>query len=211
MKRLTYGISGVLLVLLACVAAVGCDRATPSNSRSAQPPEGAAAAPKVDDFRSYHDDPLVIDNGPIRIRVGNSLTPVEKTRPYYKWTRQITEFVFITNTRLKQNGRFDRQKSYSLCATCVIKFELEPIEGEGTFEPMSFSIMSRNTLLIDTGNIEFELDGVKLRPAGNLKDNLRIKSVSGIEEDEDEFTDPYPDKKKHLQVHIGLTREPEAR
>lgn len=177
---------------------------------------GSSAQVQVD-ILSYHDDPIVVDNAPVSIRLGaNPMprdTPGAPNSPLrYTWTREVTEFVTVTSTRFRADGSFDGYKGpHRVCVTsCRIELELEPIGPGTTVGFVNFTIPTTGTLVMDTGEIKFDIDAQdgRLKPVGQYKDQLRVKRVSAYNKDNRRIVHhPFDTKTKHL--HVDIVMKPE--
>jgi hypothetical protein len=164
------------------VAIVAC-RPAPTTTEPAPPPNGTAPG----GIRSFHDDPIVIDNGPVRIDLGSKAKPSNSDK---KWSRDVHELDYMAILVRKQNGTIDYETHVApLCpGDCKIILGLvgdgEPTEF--TFEVKAGTGGGHGELVMSDQDEKRKFRGngrwLKPRDPGDTKyDDLRIQSIAVYE------------------------------
>src|SRR5688572_23881159 len=91
------------VVLLVAIGAYGCQRepAAPQPTTAAEP--DAAATSEGQRFLTNHDEPIVVDNGPIQIVLG-SAGKVTENASTLVWSRDFEAFGYMVVLPRKDNG-----------------------------------------------------------------------------------------------------------
>lgn len=170
------------LVLIAATGLGGCQR-----DATAPAPEATAATQAIDAqgprVLNNHDEPIVIDNKPIRIALG-STAGLDPANPY-RWSRAFSEFGYIVVILRDPNGEASAAPDYRiLCLGCSVRFDLAEFGGGSQSITMTLSVegTAPNTrLVMETPNTPFELDGQKrLVPAMGGR-NFRVREIASID------------------------------
>jgi hypothetical protein len=230
----------IVLLVLAGSTWLGCGQNTRRQGGSPTPPPAATQAQSTDravtqepaGLRNQHDEPIVIDNGPVKILLSSAAQHGGPTQPNI-WTRHFYKFAALYI--IPRDGSGDatgEDKAYWLCGTCPVRLFLGPAGNPGVetdWEQIVLAPVESNQgpsldlLSMDTGK-RYYAKAPPPSPTGRstnrllpqMRDGeqrppaLRVAKIMFTERNGGDLPHPLVDgdRYKHLNVEILLTGTP---
>ena len=198
----------VLAIALATITA--CNR--PQPAEDTQPGEEKRAQ---DDVRVFdHEEPIIVDNGPIKVDFGSSMTPGAAANT---WERNFLRFVSLTVYPVDGNGNENPDHpvtGWLLCETCPLYLTYREVGGKGDEVTVELvPDVSRQKVIYNAKTEDHEEPPME-EGQGRLKPrrNMRLVKVNGTTRSkkvnfEESLVDPNNNFKfDHVKVVFTLGR-----
>jgi hypothetical protein len=182
---------------------VGTDSTAPPAQDAAPSPAPTERAPRD------HDEPIVVDNRPIQIRLGRNPAEMDDAgQQTFSWVREFTAFGYLAVIVRKNNGDIDGEPVIKeLCEDCDLQLELTSI-GSGTQRStVTFDADLRaGTLTMKTGARKFNKDGKWFKPAEMEQHGgppMRVLAITGREANNNELGIPeFTEENRKVEILI---------
>lgn len=189
--------STIAVLAFAWLAVMGCGESSqPPDSDIPRPATSEGESTETHDFLlSYHDDPIVIDNAPVRVALGRRAQHANNHR---QWSRVVHNWDYLAILRRDKNGNATSTKVAPMCpGDCTLVLGLVGIDEPSVSTNLTFTLRhgtDGRMAMADEKNRRFPPNGRWLEPRDltneNNKENLRIRYVTAFNENNESIFEP---------------------